>query len=630
MSTIPASRPRAPLGLPGLPTLVSLGCGVSVCWLAFGLFLLGLDRVIHIPAAEAACRDALSFGFAGNALASAAIWFYTRRQPNGQRPAEWLYLTGAFYNALLGALLTAIFLTAFDFLPYNLPIVVALPLGLGALCAVAAASSAARPTAAEHEVHEQAAPGRAEIDASCRQVVVAWFVSAVVWLLFGSLLALLASIKLHSPYFLANSAWLTFGRVRPAHLNAMTYGWASMSGIGTLLWLQARLCRITLPFREALYLVAFYWNVALAYGLFRILAGDSSGVEWLELPMYSAMGLSLAFVVLFLTSAKMLLTRRAEHLYVSQWYLFGAVFWFPFLFIAANVLIFATPVGGSVKAVANWWFAHNVLGLWLTPIGLATAYYLIPKVLGRPIHSYYLSILGFWTVGLFYNWVGTHHLIGGPLPAWLISVGVVSSLMMFIPVVTVAVNHHLTMVGHFHRLRQSPTLRFTVFGAMSYTLVSLQGSLMALRTINQTTHFTHYTIAHAHLGVYAFFTMIMFGAYYYIFPRLTGREWWSAPLIAVHFWSTAIGMSIYFVALTYGGFMQGKQMNDPDVPFLRIVAQMVPYLQWRSVAGSLMTVGHVAFAFLVLQMVRGQGRPMPGPTLFTGHMPPLFAWRRRR
>jgi cytochrome c oxidase cbb3-type subunit 1 len=269
-----------------------------------------------------------------------------------------------------------------------------------------------------------------------------------------------------------------------------------------------------------------------------------------------------------------------------------------------------------VKGVGNWWFAHNVLGLWLTPIGLAAAYYLIPKIIGRPVHSYHLSLLGFWTLALFYNWAGTHHLIGGPLPAWVVTVGIVGSMMMFIPVITVAINHHLTMVGSFHMLAKSPSLRFTVFGAMSYTLVSIQGSLTSLRDINETTHFTHYTIAHAHLGVYAFFTMIMFGAIYYIMPRLTRTEWASSMLIKVHFWCTAIGMSMYWVGLTWAGIQQGLLMNNPDVPFLDVVAYTMPWLASRSVAGVLMTVGHIAFAVLVFEMLRGFGSQFSGPTYF--------------
>lgn len=460
---------------------------------------------------------------------------------------------------------------------------------------------------------------RQAIDASCR-VVLTWLASATFWLLAGSLLALLASVKLHSPYFLGDVRWLTFGRVRPAHLNTMILGWGSMAGIGVSLWLQARLARTLLPFRELLYVGAYYWNAAVALGTYELLAGNSTGVEWLEFPVYVAVPLSLVFILLFLCSVQMLLSRRSKHIYVSQWYLFGSMFWFPFLYLAAVLVIFIAPISGDIKAVANWWFAHNVLGLWLTPIGLASAYYFIPKVLGRPVHSYYLSILGFWSLALFYNWNGTHHLIGGPLSAWLVTLGVVGSMMMVVPVITVAINHHFTMIGHFHRLKSSPTLRFTVFAAMSYTLVSLQGSLTALRTVNVHTHFTHYTIAHAHLGVYAFYTMMMFGAIYYIGPRLTGQEWYSARLIKVHFWASAVGITLYFVPLTWGGIGQGTRMLNPDIPFLEVVAYTLPYLHLRSLAGILLTIGHIAFALSMRQLVRGRGAPLgDGPTLLHAH-----------
>jgi cytochrome c oxidase cbb3-type subunit 1 len=458
---------------------------------------------------------------------------------------------------------------------------------------------------------------RAAIDASTRLPVVVFMVSGVAWLLAGSLLAFLASFKMHSPWFLTDQAWLTFGRVRPAHLNTMIYGWASMTGIGVALWLQARLSRALLTLQKSLIGVAVVWNAAVLAGTIAILAGGSTSVEWLEFPTWVAAILSALFVVVFAANISLFVRRKVEHVYVSQWYLFGAVFWFPFLYIAANILIHGTGAGGIAEATANWWFAHNVLGIWFTPIGLAAAYYFIPKVIGRPIHSYYLSLLGFWTLALFYNWAGTHHLIGGPIPLWVQTVGIVASMMMFIPVITVAINHHMTMVGHFYKLKYSPTLQFIVFGAMSYTLVSVQGSLTALRVVNETTHFTHYTIAHAHLGMYAFVTMVLFGSMYYILPRLTGREWSSAFLIKLHFWTTAVGMVIYWVGLTIGGWLQGQMMNNPDTPFLEIVQATIPFLWSRSFAAVLMTTGHVVFAYLVGRMLyewatgRAEDRPPP-------------------
>jgi cytochrome c oxidase cbb3-type subunit 1 len=275
-------------------------------------------------------------------------------------------------------------------------------------------------------------------------------------------------------------------------------------------------------------------------------------------------------------------------------------------------------VTGASKATINWWFGHNTLGLWVTPVAIATSYYMIPKVIGKPIHSYHISLLGFWSLALFYNWAGTHHLVGGPLPAWVITVGIVGSMMMLIPVTTLAINHHLTMIGSFRMLKTSPTLRFVVFGSMMYTVASAQGSFEALREISQVAHFTHYTVGHAHLGLYGFFSMIMFGAYYYILPRLTRNEWSSAKLIRMHFWASALGVILYFAALTWAGWYQGIMMNTASIPFLKIVEYTKPYLILRSVGGFSMTAAHVSFAVLVWRIVRTKpAAETYGPTLFT-------------
>lgn len=243
---------------------------------------------------------------------------------------------------------------------------------------------------------------RAAVDSSCQYPVILFFASSVVWLLVGSALALVASVKMHSPGFLPDWEWLTFGRVRPAHLNTVIYGWGSMAGVGTLLWLEARLCRVRLPLQLLLVVGCVLWNVGVTGGTIGILAGDGTSVEWLEFPYPWSFLFAAVFAVVMAASMMMFSGRRVGHIYVSQWYLFGAVLWFPFLYVLANALIHGGLATGVVQASANWWFAHNVLGLWFTPVGLAAVYYLLPKVLGRPIHSYYLSILGFWTLALFY------------------------------------------------------------------------------------------------------------------------------------------------------------------------------------------------------------------------------------
>ena len=170
--------------------------------------------------------------------------------------------------------------------------------------------------------------------------------------------------------------------------------------------------------------------------------------------------------------------------------------------------------------------------------------------------------------------------------------------------------------GHFHRLQYSPALRFTVFGAITYTAVSFQGSIESLKDFSEVAHFTHYTVAHAHLGAYGFFTMIMFGLYYYMVPRLTGREWASARLIRVHFWCAAVGITIYFVGLSIGGWWQGRMLNNPNVPFGNIVRYLLPFFLSRSVAGVLLTTGHVCFAASLAMNVMGWGGQRVGPTFF--------------
>lgn len=457
---------------------------------------------------------------------------------------------------------------------------------------------------------------RAEIDASTRVPVLLFFGSAIFWLLIGSLLGLVAAWKMTHPGLFDGMAWLTFGRIRPAHLNTVIYGWASAAGIGVGIWLMARLCRVALVHSKLLIAAAIFWNLGVLVGVLGILAGDSRSIEWLEIPGYATPILFVAYAFIGIWTIIMFRFRKPGHVYVSQWYLFAAFLWFPWLYATANILLIWHPIQGSAQGAVNWWFAHNVLGLWFTPIGLASAYYMIPKVIGRPIHSYYLSILGFWSLALFYSWNGMHHLIGGPFPAWMVSASVVASIMMFIPVITVAINHHMTMRGHFGALKWSPTLRFTVFGAMTYTVVSFQGSSMAIPSWNTFIHFTDHTIGHAHLGLYGFFTMIMFGAIYYIVPRLVGWEWPSATMIRWHFWLSAIGIGMMVGALTIGGILQGLAFYDPAATFRTSLEYATPFRIIRGLSGFLLLGAHIVFAILFTQMLLRIGRPKEGPALF--------------
>jgi len=416
--------------------------------------------------------------------------------------------------------------------------------------------------------------------------------TAMCWLIIGSAAAIIASIKLHEPDWLVSQAWLTFGRMRSVHLNSVIYGWASMAGVGVSLWLIPRLLKTPLVGAQFVYWGALIWHVALMCGVAAIGMGYTDGMEWLEMPwqidIFIVLGGALMGLPLFLT----LVNRKVDHLYVSVWYIGAALIWFPILFFIANIPDLHFGVQG---AAMNWWYGHNALGLWFTPIGLGAAYYFIPKVLGRPIYSYNLSLLGFWCLAFFYSQVGGHHLIGGPLPTWMVTLSIVQSMMMIIPVFAVAVNHHMTVGGNIKAVIHSPTLRFIVLGSMLYVAASVQGSLEALRSVNLITHFTHYTVAHAHLGMYGFFTLVMFGSIYFIMPRIVDWEWPHPWMISAHFWLVALGFAVYFIGLTTGGWLQGSAMVDASKPFMDSVLVTLPYLKSRSIGGGLMILGHLIF-----------------------------------
>jgi cytochrome c oxidase cbb3-type subunit I len=455
---------------------------------------------------------------------------------------------------------------------------------------------------------------RALIDASTRLPVLVFYTSAIAWLLLATFLGVLTSFKMHAPGFLADVSFLTWGRIRPAHLNAIIYGWGSMAGMGTSLWLMARLCRTTLRHPLLLISGAAFWNLGVLMGIVGILIGNSTGYEWLEFPGSSAITLFVAYLLIMTWAMIMFRYRRRGHVYITQWYLLGAFLWFPWLYAAAQVMLFVLPVQGVMQAAVNWWFANNLLFLWFGSIGLGTAYYMIPKVIGRPVHSYYLATIGFWTFALFSSWTGMQRLVDGPFPAWMITASIAATIFTIIPVATVGINHHMTMRGYFPLMRYSPTLRFTVFGAIAYTAFSFVGVIISLRSMARIVQFTEVGMGYTYMGLYAFFTMVIFGSMYYIVPRLVGREWRYASLIKLHFWGSAYGIGLMVLLLLVGGFAQGLSLNDPTLPFSEITDTIMPYLRGRTLSWILLTVSHLVFAFHFGLMLLGFGRTASVPT----------------
>jgi cytochrome c oxidase cbb3-type subunit 1 len=453
---------------------------------------------------------------------------------------------------------------------------------------------------------------RADADASTAPVVFFLLCAALFWLLVASAAGLVASIKLHDPDWLTQWAWLSFGRIRTLHLNAVAYGWAPLAGLGIAVFVLPRLLGTPLVGgRYALWGGAL-WNLALVAGLVAIATGRGEGLEWLEIPWQVDILFALSGALVGIPLVLTLSRRTVDHLYVSIWYMGCALFWFPVLFLVANI---PGLHAGVQEAAMNWWFGHNVLGLFYTPLALASIYYFLPKVIGRPVQSYNLSLLGFWGLAFFYGQVGGHHLIGGPVPAWVITLSVVQSMMMILPVMAFTVNQHQTLKGHLSALRYSPTLRFIGVGGLMYLASSVQGSFEALRSVNAVTHFTHYTVGHAHLGLYGFVSLVFFGSIYFIVPRVTGREWPFPRLISLHFWLALGGIGVYVVALSIGGWLQGLAMLDAARPFMESVSLTMPYLKARSIGGLMMTMSHVVFVAHFVAIAAGLGANRSSPTV---------------
>jgi len=481
--------------------------------------------------------------------------------------------------------------------------------------ALAPTPTTAPAPAAPSAVQVQAAE-RAAIDASASGPVLFFFGSAILWLLLATVLGFISSVQLHSPGFLADCPIFTYGRILPAYNNALAYGWATLSGMGVAIWLLARLCRVQIKIPAVLVTGAIFWQAGLTLGIGQILAGKTTGVEGLEIPGSAAVLMLVGYMLVGLWGALLFGYRRQAPAYISVWYVVAALFWFPWTFGLAHLSIQLPGVTGVVQSLVAAWATQNFLHVFITAIGLATAYYLIPKVINRPVHSYHLASTGFWAFILFSGLTGAVRLSGGPLPVWLVTLSIAATILLIVQIATVSANLLLTMDGQYHMVYHSPTIRFTVFGVLSFTIASVVGVLASLRSFDRLLHFTFFQSAQTHLLLYAFFSMVMFGAIYYILPRLVGCEWLSSTMIRWHFLAVAYGAGTLIVSLAVGGIASGAALADPGMIFSQVIEDGVRYHIGATLGWVMLALGHVIFAFHFLLMLFRIGQPGGEPTLF--------------
>lgn len=434
------------------------------------------------------------------------------------------------------------------------------------------------------------------IDASLRTPLIALTGSALVWLLVASVLGIISAWKLHTPAFLDACEYVTYGRIQPAQSNAFIYGWGFNAAFAVSLWLMARLSRGALPGSGVLLIGVLFWNAGLTLGIGGIILGFSTSIELLELPGFATPLLLVAYALIASWALVVYRAGRSHQLYASQWYLFAALFWFPWLYSIAQVMLVFSPVRGTVQSVVHVWFTSNLFLLWFASIAIAAIYYFLPKLLLKPVSNYYLASLSFWWLAIFGGWAGMARLIGGPVPAWVQTVGAAASFMLLVPLFILSMNFYGTLSGRWSALKDSITLRFLAVGIVALTLVLLAWVAGAISGIAAITQFTYVTAAEAQLGFYGFFTMVAFGALYYIVPRVLNTSWASAPLASVHFWASTLGVILLVGALAGAGLEQGRLLADAKVAFADVTKATLPYLFAASTALVILAIGQLAFA----------------------------------
>lgn len=449
----------------------------------------------------------------------------------------------------------------------------------------------------------------AGIDPRFARLVHKYILSGVVWLLLGTAAGLLDAFRFHNPEMFATS-WLSFGRVRPIHTGMVLFGWASLALLGISLYVVPRSCKTNIYSLKAARASLWLWNIGLTLGTIALAAGQNNGSqEYRELPLFLHVGpvplpvvplLAVSAILLAWNFYKTLASRRVKQIYISNWFMLAATTFLAVLVIVGYIPAFNKGIG---QPVIQGWYMHNAVGMWFTPLAVGATYYTLPKLLNKPIYSYALGVLGFWTHIIFYTLIGTHHYIFSPLPAWLQTTSIVFSTAMMVPVWASTGNFLLTMRGEKSAIGISYSLPFLLVGAVGYGLASVQGTTEAFRQANDWWHFTHYTVGHSHLAMVGFVSFLIWGSVYGLLPRVTGREP-NVDLVGVHFWMSVVGLLIMVLSLCIGGHKTGLAWMDGS-PFIETVRKMAPYWVWRSVGGTFMALGHIIFAFNVWGMRPG-------------------------
>ena len=466
------------------------------------------------------------------------------------------------------------------------------------------------------------------------RIVRAFAIATVVWGVIGMSAGLLCALQLFYPNANFEFQFVTFGRLRPVHTNAVVFAFVGNGMFMGIYYSVQRLCKARM-FSDKLSWVNFWgWNGIIVAAAITLPLGFTTSKEYAELEWPIKIVLAIIWVAFTINLLGTLVKRREKHIYVAIWFYISTALTVAILHIVNGLEV---PVSfwkgysiyaGVQDALVQWWYGHNAVAFFLTTPYLGLMYYFLPKAANRPVFSYRLSIIHFWALIFIYIWAGPHHLLYTALPDWAQSLGMVFSIMLVAPSWGGMLNGLLTLRGAWDKVQQDPVLKFMVGAVTAYGMATLEGPALAVKTVNSLSHYTDWTIAHVHTAALGWNGLLTFSVLYWLFPRLYRVKLWSVKLANIHFWIALLAMAFYVVPMYIAGITEGKMWSKFTADgflqypnFLQIVQQVIPFYQLRAVGGSLYILGVWLMAYnLWRTALAGQFAPEPDALVVGGRI----------
>ena len=465
------------------------------------------------------------------------------------------------------------------------------------------------------------------------KVVKQFAIATVVWGVVGMLVGVVIAAQLAWPELNFDTPWLTYGRLRPLHTNAVIFAFGICGLFTTSYYVVQRTCQVRL-FSDKLSAFTFWgWQLVIVAAAITLPMGYTRGKEYAELEWPITILIAIVWIAYAINFFGTIAKRRIKHIYVANWFFGGFILAVTLLHVVNGASIPVTlwksysVYSGVQDAMIQWWYGHNAVGFILTAGFLGMVYYFIPKQAERPVYSYRLSIVHFWALIFTYMWAGPHHLHYTALPDWTQSLGMVFSLILLAPSWGGMINGIMTLSGAWHKLRTDPLLKFMIVSLSFYGMATFEGPMMSIKTVNSLSHYTDWGIAHVHSGALGWVGFITMGSLYYVIPRMAGKkQMWSMPLVDIHFWVATIGVVLYITSMWIAGLMQGLMWRavNPDgtltYTFVEGVKATYPYYVVRFTGGLLYLSGMLLMLYNTYKTMRNpQAVDTRIPSLMPAH-----------